>query len=774
MPTLNHTSPVQARPRHSQRLLPASALAVALIGAWPAFAQSTATSPAGSEVVKLSAFEVSDKAPNRYQAAEVTSGGRLRTAIFDSPQTINVVTEALLKDVGAVRILDALKYVPGVTESTLPNGLDRLTVRGFQIDGATVDGFFDITQANIDPLTIDRLEVVKGPNAILSPTGSPGGTINNVSKKPLFVAPRHSSRVEYGAFDAGSVEFDSTGRLGDAKSPFAYRLLLAYRDYDNYWGNTATKRHTIAPSLTYQFNPTTKLTLQAEFSRWRAGAYLGIPIDPSSGTNNTAKFLAGVSPTKAVYADDIYRVDNRSAYRAFFTSELNEHLSVRVAARQAYYYLDNQGLNFGATGGINGGARDPNTGLWTPGIVYGGAPTFTASPAPVQSRIFTRGGQRSTVTDKKQNFQNDWVYTQKFDDVQSTTSAGFAYTRRLPDGAQGVLNINLTNTPLDFDNIVLGPLTNTGVANTRDANNELTRQYYANESLTAFAGRLIVSGGVSKLDVHNSTIRLLPGATNHVFINNKKNTVNYGVVVKPTKEVSLYYGHSENASPVSTNLTPVGTPDFSVGSQNEFGARVRVLDNRLQAGVSYFKIAQNAFSVPNPANLTVPAPVPPAPLLYSDREAKGWEFEATFEVVKGFTLIGNYANFTNRDPNNIPFRGTAEKSAAAWARYEFQTSELKGFNLSLGTNWTDKRPGDSASGFTAASTPTKLIPNQPSFYLPARSLVDLSAGYTRGAWSFQANVDNVFDKKYLLASLSRNAVYAGPGINLRGSVSYRF
>ena len=97
MPTLNHTSPVQARPRHSQRPLLASALAVALIGAWPAFAQSTATSPAGSEVVKLSAFEVSDKAPNRYQAAEVTSGGRLRTAIFDSPQTINVVTEALLK-----------------------------------------------------------------------------------------------------------------------------------------------------------------------------------------------------------------------------------------------------------------------------------------------------------------------------------------------------------------------------------------------------------------------------------------------------------------------------------------------------------------------------------------------------------------------------------------------------------------------------------------------------------------------------------------------------
>jgi iron complex outermembrane receptor protein len=166
--------------------------------------------------------------------------------------------------------------------------------------------------------------------------------------------------------------------------------------------------------------------------------------------------------------------------------------------------------------------------------------------------------------------------------------------------------------------------------------------------------------------------------------------------------------------------------------------------------------------------------VPPAPLLYSDREAKGVEFEFTFEIVKGFTIIGNYADFTNRDPNNIPFRGTAEKSGAFWARYEFQTGELKGLSLSAGANWLDDRPGDSASGLTAASTPTNLIPNQPSFYLAARSLVDLSASYTRGAWTYQANVDNLLDEDYLLASLSRNTLYAGPGLNVRGSVTYRF
>jgi outer membrane receptor protein involved in Fe transport len=79
-----------------------------------------------------------------------------------------------------------------------------------------------------------------------------------------------------------------------------------------------------------------------------------------------------------------------------------------------------------------------------------------------------------------------------------------------------------------------------------------------------------------------------------------------------------------------------------------------------------------------------------------------------------------------------------------------------------------------ATGVTPASTPTRLIPNLPSFYLEARTLVDLSAGYTRGNWTYQANIDNVFDKKYLMAAISRNAVYAGPGINFRASATFRF
>ena len=727
--------------------------------------------PAG-EVVKLSAFEVSSSAPNRYQASEATSGGRLRTAIFDSPQAISVVPEALLKDVGAIRTIDALKYISGVTESTLPNGLDRVTVRGFQWDGQTVDGFYSNSYNNLDPFLLDRIEVVKGPNAIISPSGNPGGTVNHVTKKPLFVSPRHSVRFEYGAFDAGSVEFDSTGRLGDAKSKFAYRLLVAYRDYDAYYDKTSTQRHSISPSLSYQLAPNTKLTFQAEFLKWKAGNYLGFPIDPSAGSTNEARMLAGVSPTTALYNDDVYRTDRRTSFQALLTSELTDHLSVRVAARQVHYDMRGYQLNFASTNG-DGGARNPNTGLYVPFTVFGPGPAFAPSPAAAQNRTFNQTGSTADIIEKRQNFQNDWVYERTVAGAKSTTSAGFAYTRRLPDADASVFVVGSEGVPINMDRVVLGQYRSTGVTLDKFDILELTRQYYLNQSVTAFDGRAIFSAGVSKIESRNGTRQLLPGRTSST-INSDATTVNYGVVVKPAPNVSLFYGHAENASPIASSISPPGTPAFSEGIQDEFGGRVRLMENRLQWSVTYFKINQNAFSVTNPGNLVSPPPNPRLPNLFSDRVAKGWELEGTFEIQKGLTVIGHYTAFTNRDPFNVPFRGTAEKSAAAWARYEFQNTALKGFSVSAGANWLDKRPGDAASGVTAASTSTRLIPNLPTFYLPARTLVDLSASYTRGAWSYQANIDNVFDKEYILASLSRTLVVPGTGINVRASATYRF
>jgi iron complex outermembrane receptor protein len=301
-----------------------------------------------------------------------------------------------------------------------------------------------------------------------------------------------------------------------------------------------------------------------------------------------------------------------------------------------------------------------------------------------------------------------------------------------------------------------------------------TREYYANEVLRFWDKRINISGGVSNVQ----SISVDPVAIGNpvlTIVNATITSYNYGLVFIPIPEVSLYADHSEDATPVASDISPPGTPPFSIGKDNEFGVRFQLLKKRLLITVDHFDVKQSAYDIPNPANLTVPPPNPLLPDLFSDRTAKGMEFSASFEFSKALSFIGNYSDFTNRDPNNVPFRDTAEKSGAFLARYAFNEGTLKGLAISVDVNYLGRRPGDAASGLTAASTATNIIPIQPSFWIPPRTLTDLSASYTWNKhWTVKVFVDNVFNTKYIAASLNRFLVYPGEGTNLRASFTYNF
>jgi len=733
---------------------------------------SDSTAVSNTEPVKLSAFEVQAGNLGRYQSSDASSGGRVAVDLFGSPQTINVVTNQLLSDVGAERILDALIYTPSVTESTIPNGLDRITVRGFQVEGETVDGFYiDETQQNIDPALLDHIEVVLGPNAILQPTGSPGGTINHITKKPLFQA-QSSLTLEAGLFNYGGIVLDSTGPLGPG-SKFAYRIVADVHDYDGYYDGTKNSSYTISPMLTYQFSPGTKLTLQAEVDHAHFTNYLGLPVDPSSGSTNDAQILAGVSSTAGPYNDaDVYREQDQNSYSALFTSAITDKLSVRVAARFDNFYLHTNQMTLS---GGSGGSTDPLTGLWTPGIIYGPGPTYTPSPAPTPSRTYQRGGAIEIFQFYTFDFQNDWVYKQDFAGGDSTTGVGFAYNHRWARGDNPIyFEQSITGMPFNIDSPPYPTGYTVGDVEEADSPVNTTKEYYANEVLRFWDKRIAISGGVSNVEsVSHDPVAI--GNSEDTLVDASKASFNYGIVFIPIPELSIYADHSEDASPVASNISPPGTPAFSIGTDNEVGVRVQLMDKRLLFSVDHFEIKQTAYDIPNPANLTVPIPNPILPDLFSDRTAKGWEFQVGYEFSKEFSLIANYSSFTNRDPNNVPFRDTAEKSGAIMARYALVDGPVKGLFFTANMNYLGRRPGTAASGLTSASTSTNIIPNQPTFWIPERTLYNASAGYTwNKVWTVQVYVDNILNTKYIEASLNRNLVYPGPGTNLRADITYRF
>lgn len=742
---------------HAHHLL----IALALLALSPALSAQEKTTSA-DETIVLSPFQVvANPSAERYSTSEATSGGRIAVKLGDSMQSVAVVTRDLMDDSAALRILDAVTFaVAGVTESTIPNGLDRTTIRGFQTDGQTVDGFYSITQMNLDPVFIDRIEVVKGPNAILAPAGVPGGTINNVTRRPVF-SNFGSVSVETGLFDSNRLELDYNRVLVD--KALAFRLVAAVQDTEGFAGD---EKRTLAvmPMFTYRTRTGAELSLQASFLDWRAQNYLGLPIDPSSGTANDARLLAGVDRELNIAGND-FRRERRPEVRLQFTAPLSEWLSVRVAARHTDFDAD---FEQSVPGGPTGGGYDPLTGFFVGGFTFSSTSPYGSTPA-TQSRTMPRGGTWQTNHRIYTNLQNDYALQWRNDWASSSTLLGGAFNNY----RQASRDIATSKAAINFDAPVTANYVTGALSNRQDTVN-YDLQFYLNQSVSLFQDRLILAGGYAYTNYDLAVDDLRTSVKYRVSVD--KELRSYGAVVKPVTGVSLFVGHSENAQPLAANNIAAGNPPLTEGSQDEFGLRYQSPKNRYAASLVHYDITQSNYSVPNPGNLVVPAPNPPLPFLLSDRKAEGWELEARANVTDALALIGNWTSFTNRDPNNVPFRGTAEDVWAVSGHYQFdKESSLKGLAIWLGVSHLSHVPGDAASGVTPASTSTNIIPRQPSFYLPARTLVNLGLTYKiNDRWRTQLNVANVFDEEYLAASLNRFLVFPGAPRNVRFKVTCSF
>lgn len=721
------------------------------IGASALFAQTTPPAKPADDTIVLSPFTVSSAPTGRYQASEATSGARVSISLMDSTQHVSVVTRDLMDDIGMGRLLDAAKYVAGISEATLPNAQDRTNIRGFQNDGVTLDGFSYFSFGVLDPVLVDRIEVVKGPNAILAPQGVPGGTENIVTKRPFF-SNRGYVSAQVGRYSSSRGEFDDNQVL--AANKLAVRVVGAGQDADDYGDGNFHRSYVVMPMFTYRLTPATQVTVQVEAYDWRALNYLGVPLDPYVGTNDPAMLIRGVPRTIGLYDANTVRYQKAAHSRLFFTTNFNEQFSMRLAGSILGSHASSAQSNLS---GSNPTVIDPATGA------------YVVSPTATVTRIYSRSSGYGDQVRRNFDLQNDFAYHFKSDAVDSNTVFGYYLSHSVTFDK----NSPATKPTFNIDAYTEAPDTPTPL-NNMTTNNSRTRQAYVSENLSFLNNRVVLSGGLARASyqIHlNDKFRSLQAK------NDPDATLpSYGVVVKPIPELSLFYGLSKQSTPIGPSTTSTIPFKLQTSRQNEYGVRVQLFDKKVYATVSHFDIKQDNFSVPNPANLTVPPPIPALPPLFMDRLAKGWEFECTAALTSNFSLIGNYTAFKNRNPYDQVFRNTAEKSGAVWASYAFRAGAFKGLTFGVGLDYEDRRPGDAPSSApTSASTPTHLIMPQPSFWLPARTLVNASVSYALPPhWKVQLNIENLLNKDYLAASINRFMVYPGVPFNPRLTLTYNF
>jgi iron complex outermembrane receptor protein len=769
-------------PRHRKAI--ASLAALGLFVAQHASGQTTvattttttSATTSGDQPVVLSPFEVTESPAGPYQATQALAGGRVAENLFESVDNVSIVTPQFIQDTAPRDIFNATKYLAGISNNSSQVAGDRVSIRGFQVSNPDIDGF-DTVQSVVkdDPALFESVEFVRGPDSLLAPNGSPGGTLNLVSKTAQF-ANFGSATGNFGEYDTNSGNFDVNQVLG---TNVAARLVASFIDATEGDNQGYHESVGIMPSVLFKIGSNSQLLLHFTFFWGTAYNYLGLPINPATRSiSDTIQLLPGLNPYETPYGDNISdgsaaNHSDREIYRALFTTNLSDSLSMRLSARYMWDWETNNQWNL--TGNAGGG-YDPLTGNWTPGLVWSGsaASGFTSAPAPATTALYPVSQSPTNDLDHYIDVQNDWIYKIKVDGFDSETIAGFAgeffhtqikgYSAVSPAVNVYAIPSNATYT------------TATAAATNEDVTGNF-EQVYLSEKLKLLDGHVILNGSVVPTWFYENVDNFLSGVNYGSHPN--PTFINYGVDIIPVSYVSLFFGHSQDAAqvsppspPTATNLTP---PQLQSGEQDEAGARLKLLDGRITFSANWFELYQTNNAIVNPALFSVPPPAVTPPNIYSNRIARGWEFETNMTLTKNLSILGNFTDFTNRSPYDVRFRADPENFGAVYLNYHFIDGQLNGLSLGLGYVYQGKSAGDSASGVTAASTTTTPVPEQPSFYLPSYGLLNFTAAYRIDKhWTVRFFLDNVTNKFYFAGSLNADAVMPGIPINPHGSVTYSF
>ncbi|MDO8774509.1 MAG: TonB-dependent receptor plug domain-containing protein, partial [Burkholderiaceae bacterium] len=210
-----------------------------------------------------------------YSPSSSSTATKSSAPLRDIPQTVNVVPGQLLRDQAARSMEDALRNVPGVAASHGDGQRDQVMIRGFTaITDQFSDGLRDDALYFRDLSNVERVEVLKGPSAVLYGRGSSGGLINRITKKPKFGETSGEAALILGSNKLRRVEADVNLPLGEAA---AFRLNAAREDSGSYRDQQFVDRYSVAPSLALKLGSQTDLLLQYTKTRDQRVTDFGIP-----------------------------------------------------------------------------------------------------------------------------------------------------------------------------------------------------------------------------------------------------------------------------------------------------------------------------------------------------------------------------------------------------------------------------------------------------------------------------------------------------------------
>jgi iron complex outermembrane receptor protein len=532
---------------------------------------------------------------------QVSSASRLGLTIFETPASVESIDGDVIRARGDLTIQEAISRATGISFVGSPgNGNTALTSRGFSGQGSIqmlVDGTRLYVASGtltfpVDPWTVERIDVLRGPNSVMFGEGAIGGSINVIMKKPTPDAQIYNAQIGYGSNDSIRAAADLGGPLGGG---FSYRVAGSY-SYSNGWldRNSDNRNFAVSGALRFDAAPNLSFNLASDYGDVKILPYFGTPLVNGEYDARFRRINFNIDDPQNHFRDSWTRFN------------IDWQPSEAVSIRNTAYYLQSD--------------RD-----------YTNAETYRFVPAT--GRV-TRSDYLNIIHDQHQyGDRADVSIRTPIGSMENTLLVGFdvnrikfQHTNNSPYGGTSSVD------PFDFDpGSFLTPVATT------PGFRSLTTQYsiFAEDQLKLTDWFSLV-GGFRRdwFDFERIDLRVAANSFSRKF---RSTNWRVGTVVNPTPDTALYASYTTGADPLGALITTSNAQKsfgLSPAKQIEIGVKQRFLDDRGAISIALFDIQKRRLLTTDPLNRLVTQQV-------GKRSSKGIEASLAFQLSDAFGIEAN-------------------------------------------------------------------------------------------------------------------------------------
>ncbi|MCK9636845.1 TonB-dependent receptor [Methylobacter sp. Wu8] len=679
--------------------------------------------------VKVTGYAAKDvNAPDNkdYKITNAVTATKTDTPIMQTPMSVKVVPQQVMKDQQVITVDQALRNVSGAVSGV--GGSGTFFLRGFGNYNVYRDGYLNQSQwAHTEDLAnVERVEVLKGPGSILYGRTEPGGLVNFVTKQPLDT-PYYSLNQQFGSFDLYRTNVDATGPL-TANKDLAYRFNLGYQSNNTFQEFGSEERLFVAPSLRWNISDKTSSTLKVEYSDIKENGRGMVPIVGNRPANIPRERNLG-DPWNL--QEDEYVMVSLNTEHAF-----NDAWKLRHRFNFTNHVLTMTGR-----------------------LAPAGGPGRTFLPNGNIFRAFF--AQNIDGDDYQHNFFNALELTGKFNTgfAKHTLLVGGDYYRS--DYRSTWAGFTLATR--DSSNL-FNPVHQSGppaiLPGTIETGNFSLPWFglYAQDQVELPYNVHLLAG--LRYDNAESSGTSSAGPVQDSSYD--KVSPRGGIVWQPIPELSLYGSYTENFGAPNNFWANTAPLPPQTAEQWETGIKTELFGGRFSGTVAYFDLTKQNLPVMVDAR-TMRA--------IGEAESRGIETDFTGEILPGWNVIGAYAytpfaktlkDSIGAGTEGMRLHNAPVNSGSLWTTYEFQQPVLHGLKVGAGMQAVGQRE----IGYDETA--------QAPGYVTANLMVSKLWKVGASRLTTQLNVDNLLDKTYTASTQSSGLSSYGAPRTFMGAIKIEY